>query len=379
MKKGWKRPLVAGVLTASMLAALPVISMADNIDLDKSCSMTIAAIGASAEEDVKADLEGANVVLDVYKVASATAVEGYDTYAYSMEAAYSSFADRVADTSSMTNDDWRSLANDVATTTLTSGQTFAKAADGVAAGTQIPDLGAGLYLVIARSADLEDYVDTVIDEEGNETLVTLAQSDKWVYTYAPELISLPTKVDEEGNRSTDIAGDWIYDVTDAAMKPERTERYGTLEITKTLSRKEASSDVTFVFSITAVDKKGNTVYDDVAGITFDGTGTKTVTISDKIPAGATVTVTEVYSGASYTLTSVGSSDPAAQILDAGAIVTIPSGDSSVSVTFSNDYDGKLVPGSGIVNKLGYREDANGNPYLDILDNTSDNTTDANAN
>ena len=344
MKKGLKKPLIACSVAAALIAATTISSLADSIDLNRNCSMTISA--AAANSEYAEDLEAANVVLDVYKVASAVAVEGVDTYAYQVEGAYEKYAQTLEDTTDITNDEWKQLANDIAKDTLMGGSTIAKTVEGAAAGTQIGELKAGLYLVVARSEGLDNYVTTVEDEEGNESVVTLAQSKAYEYTYLPELVSLPTKEpDEDGERRTDTPGDWIYDLTGAYMKPEREDLYGNLIIEKTLDEWESSSPVTFVFKITAA-KRGETVYSDVAGITFSGPGTQSITIEEKIPAGSEVTVEEIYSGASYTAVS-----GALQ-----SVVILPISDEDVaSVSFENTYDGGLVPGSGIINTFDYVE------------------------
>ena len=67
---------------------------------------------------------------------------------------------------------------------------------------------------------------------------------------------------------------------------------------------------------------------------------------EHIPAGMDVTVTEVYSGGSYqpegetSVTVKIQSDKAVQAGTAGALVK-----------FVNTYDGKLIPGTGVLNQF----------------------------
>ena len=91
------------------------------------------------------------------------------------------------------------------------------------------------------------------------------------------------------------------------------------------------------------DKDGNVVYSNVASTTFDGAGTKEAVL-DKIPAGAELTITEVYSGASYKLTS--------DETQTGTVVA----DETIEADFSNTYNNELKPGYGVTNHFEYSED-----------------------
>ena len=62
---------------------------------------------------------------------------------------------------------------------------------------------------------------------------------------------------------------------------------------------------------------------------------------EDLPAGTVVTVKEVYAGGSYSNTS-GETQEAVIVAEG---VT----DNPVSVSFTNTYNGKLIPGTGIVN------------------------------
>ncbi len=121
--------------------------------------------------------------------------------------------------------------------------------------------------------------------------------------------------------------------------------YGDLEITKIVERfDETGGPATFVFNVTAV-LDGKTVFEDVVALTFTEAGTRTAKIVGRIPAGATVTVTEIYSGAGYVVTS--------QKSVTGTI----SPTEPVKATFVNRYDDELVHGSGILNE--FTSDGNG--------------------
>lgn len=176
-------------------------------------------------------------------------------------------------------------------------------------GNKIGGLSTGLYLVVAHQVE----------------------SDQYIYSFTPYLVSLP------GNNYGQVGAndDWIYDV-EVSLKPSRENRFGDLEIKKTLKTFNATlGGATCVFRIEA--EKDGIVYSDVKSIVFDAAGTESITIAQKIPAGAVVTVTEVYSGSSYEITS----DPEkAQTIIADQIV---------SVDFTNDYDERLNGGTSVVN------------------------------
>ena len=138
-------------------------------------------------------------------------------------------------------------------------------------------------------------------------------------------------------------------VTDDASKNvlEITNKYeanlGDLEITKNVPEfNAASGKQTFVFSITA-ELDGETVYDGIESIDFENAGEKTVKLAEKIPVGAKVTVTEVYSGAAYELTVKGSQT--AEIL--------PPDEGTASVSFENRPSGEITEGYGVLNEYDY--------------------------
>jgi hypothetical protein len=337
MKKKWKRPLMAMILTAGLVMVLPFSGMtAKAVDLTQDCSLTVDPGGDSQE--VTDDLAEAEVVIDLYKVADAVPDEVYDTYSYNAVSIYTSLSEGLSDLSSMSNEEWHQLALDAANLTLNSGQTIAKAVEGASVNEKISGLQSGLYLLIARGNGIEDYITTVEDEDGEESLVTIAHSKEYVYSFSPELISIPSKeADEKGTISTANPGEWQYDLN-IKLKPEQSVRFGNLSITKTLQSYEGSEPATFVFSIEAV-LDGETVYSNVAALNFTSAGQQEVLIEDQIPVGAEVTVTEVYSGSRYTVTS-----------ETQQTVTIGTPDEgTASVAFTNTYSGANKGGHGIIN------------------------------
>ena len=83
----------------------------------------------------------------------------------------------------------------------------------------------------------------------------------------------------------------------------REPRFGQLRIVKGIDAYLDEWDASFVFEVKAVRGEGEdaeTVYSNVVSLDFSGGDLEKSVTLDRIPAGSTVTVTEVYSGASYT-------------------------------------------------------------------------------
>lgn len=294
-------------------------------------SLTVNAVSPDAEENLRKDIESADVVLDIYLVAAAEADDSFDAYHYIMQEAYGA----LSVPENVTNDDWRTLAQQAAKIAL-DGETpliSALPAQETAA------LDAGLYLVIARGETVTDYVTYLPAEaEGAEPeIATVAQSDDYVYTYAPQLVTLPGKeAADDGSVGTAADyGEWLSDVT-VTLKPDRSVRYGALIIEKTVSGFGGESAV-FLFQIEGVREDGAS-FSDVVAIHYPDEVSKTV---ERIPTGMTVTVTEVYTGAAYTLTSEN---------DQTAVI---SAEDIASVAFENTYNSSGNSGSAVVNHFEY--------------------------
>ncbi len=136
----------------------------------------------------------------------------------------------------------------------------------LAGGCLMNELALGLYLV-----EIQDF------NAGDD-----------MYSFVSYLIAVP---------GYDANGGYIYDV-EAGLKPMKSDRTGSLVIRKILPECRVEyAGSTFVFEIAAV-KNGKTVYNDVQSIVFTEHGIKELRI-DGIPAGSTVTITEVYSGSCY--------------------------------------------------------------------------------
>lgn len=314
--------LLAVALTFPLLT-LPGAKAANAIDTDAECSIEFDISGNSSE------LLSASIPVKLYKVASVDESGNYtgigafskldlsSVSADNLDAAAATWAERAAEAKKLLKDD-----TEPTTTTLTQGR-------GTATG-----LDTGLYLVDTPKVITPNYT----------------------YTFTPYLVSLPTNNYYSGNGASD---DWIYDLTKehnsaVGLKPEQHVRYGNLVINKELVDHNATfgNNATFVFQIdiTTLDNKKETRIEE---LTFDAAGSHSVTI-EKIPAGSHVTVTEVYSGASYELASAKSQET--------DIIANPEKETEVEfkpaeVSFINKHDGRTNGGYGVKNN--FKLDENG--------------------
>lgn len=323
-------PLLAFALAAGMILAAPGLSGAARaVDLDTQCSLTISPGSLEFE-----DLAEANVVIDLYKVADAVPVSGYDTYTYKFLKGYEALEEGYEQKPD--NEGWRKMAQTAAKYALENDKPVS---EGKKADTPIENLQCGLYLLIARGDGLKEYTTSVTREDGTKDVATIANSKTHVYTFAPELISLPSKHTEDGNGNTTAGnGEWDYHM-EATLKPEQSPRFGSLEIVKNLETYNVNVPAVFVFSVEA-ELEGKNVYSDVVTITFTEAGQKKSLI-ERIPVGARVTVKEIYSGASYEVTSA---DERNVTIDATEVA---------SAEFTNDHTTTNHGGGGVNNHFTY--------------------------
>ena len=303
------------------LLTLPGARAANAIETNRKCSVAFNVSG----EDNELTADGTDIIVNLYKVADVDVSGNYtatkdftglnvsSVSADDKDAAASEWADRAKEAQKMLKES----VEPTATVTL-------------AAGTRsLADLATGLYLV-----DTPEVVTT-----------------NYTYTFTPYLVSLPTN-----NYYSNGNDDWIYDLTKeynsaVGLKPEEHARYGDLKINKTLAHHNATTGkkATFVFKIEITPLKGKTETR-IESLDFEAAGDSSVTIT-KIPAGATVTVKEEYSGASYKLTSANDQNATIVATDRGAKVD------PASVSFTNDIDDNMNGGYGVKNN--FKLDENG--------------------
>ncbi len=365
MKKRWIYLLTALTLAVGMCIAEPMAGIAAPLEADDegfvagSCSLTVYPEDPHKEgaDSFGEDLAGADVVVDLYQVARAVKTSGQDTYHYELTGEYASL--KLPDSpeeGAQPAASWEETAQQAAAIALDAASPCTPVSgSGESAGTKVGNLAPGLYLLVARGRNLTELADYKIEieqtdsltQEESKRIATIANSQQYTYAFLPQLVSLPTKeADANGVINTANPGDWIFEAS-VNLKPERLDRYGSLEIVKTLSEYETMGGVqesaTFVFEVTGM-LDDQVVYSNVESITFTAAGQERVVL-DRIPAMAQVTVREVYSGSSYQLTVPG--DRTATI----------AADDIVSVEFENEYDGRRTNGHGIKNQFVYDEEA----------------------
>lgn len=309
--------LLAVALTFPLLT-LPGAKAASAIDTDAECSIQFDIGGNSSE------LLSASIPVNLYKVASVDVSGNYtatgtfakldlsSVSADNLDTAAATWSERAAEAKKLLKDD----TEPTTTVTLTQGRSTATGLD------------TGLYLVDTPKVITTNYT----------------------YTFTPYLVSLPTNNYYSGNGASD---DWIYDLTKeynsvVGLKPEQHVRYGDLVINKELVDHNATfgDKATFVFQIdiATLDEKTETRIEE---LTFNAAGSDSVTI-EKIPAGSTVTVKEIYSGASYKLTS--QNNVTATIVANDEKEAGQAGETAV-VSFTNEHDGRTNGGYGVRNNF----------------------------
>lgn len=333
------RGFIAALL-ALVLFTVPVLyGHAANIDLDKDCTLTI-----KPASDIAEDISGAGVVVDLYYIASAKAVDGFDTYDLEAEADFASVD--IALSVDKTEADWVAAAQEAAAVALAEGSSIAPVVEGADLNTTITGLKAGLYLVVPHG-DLDPYVETIQNEDGSEVLVTIANSATNKYSFTPNLIALPTKEGEEGVINTADEGEWITD-GEVTLKAGFEKREGSVEIVKSFTTfaKKNDDPVTCVFYVKVYDENGEEQKDlaKTVSMVFE-TGEEQVELIEGIPVGYTVTVTEEYSGANYTLVSEN---------DQSVVIAA---DEVLQVEFENEFDDTWHGSGSITNTFTVDEDA----------------------
>lgn len=299
------------------------------VDVERTNTVTVNATGEEST-DFAEDLADAGLVVDIYQVGAVTAMEGYDSIEYNLIPPY----DGIELPETDDTDAWQELAQSAAQIALgDQGQPIRTAAP---VGESI-ELGAGLYLLLARGEDLTEKADYVVhtsDETSADKLATRAYTTLYDYSFAPVLLTLPTKAAVDGVYRTDTPGDWQYDGLTVNLKPERDLRVGSFRIVKTLLTYEGTEPVSFVFTW-AASLAGEVVQSGVESLVFTAPGERSVLV-ENIPVGAYVTVEEAYANG-YSQVSV------------SELPLTVSAEEIAAVTFVNDYDKVEVHGHSIVN------------------------------
>ena len=322
--------MILAMLLVLSAVVLPKVYAAYGVDVDAECSVEILTTGCGYKELNGSDpaVTAYPVTVDLYKVAdidvsgryeAVEAFQGLELSGLSMETS---------------TEEWIALA-------AAAQEAVEKAAAEAASGTE-----GALPVATAASGSTEDGGLVLTGLETGLYLVDAQQvlSDDYQYDFTPYLISLPNNYYYRTSDDT-----WVYDLTGdnaIGLKPAKSDRYGDLSVNKLLTAyNETVGGASFVFQIegtkTDIDTGDvKTVYSDVVAMSFEGAGTDRLVIAD-LPAGSVMKITEVYSGAGYTLVS-----------EAEEELTILA-EEEVAAEFINTWDGSLNGGTGLVNTFSY--------------------------
>lgn len=315
-------------LALAALLTLPCVNLmqtkaAGPVIQDQACELTVAVDttqtvwGTGVDAGLgAADFEGMTVPVNVYKVADVNVSAEFTSTAGFADLDFNVVMDK--ETNAAT---WEDLAKRAVEKL---GNVDSTATGNIVNGSPavISGLGVGMYLIVPQETFNSDY------------------TRKYVFT--PYLTALPSNDYTQTGTGSD---EWQYDRT-IYLKGEAQPQFGSLTINKTLQNyNETLGPTTSVFEIVGRDALGEIVYTNVASVTHNGAGTQSVTL-ENIPAGITVTVTEIYAGASYELVS---KNEQTAVIVSGEAVEL--GSSAASVAFENKYNGGNDSGYGLMNEF----------------------------
>lgn len=403
----------ASILTAPMPAT--------GVNLNPGANTVNINLVPKDKEGTKfeSDIVKANLVADLYLVAAAVKDENYDTYHYEFVgnapvviADANIFQDSLADDP---DPEKQNKQETMLRTFSPLAQAFAKSIftyEGIdaekfptktaaATGTtiKVEGLDPGLYMLVLHGSDLkqksenedECYVTTMKKAGGGQyneygstdadIVATRAYSDAYEFLFEPQMISLPTRVDDEGTQQYNTAyGTKWSNVLNIVAKPDWKPRNGELKITKTLNKyldeskaNDYSEPATFVFDVIGrktADENSEIIYRRQIAMSFKNQETQTEVLDD-IRIGTFIWVEEIYKGAHYG----GSSNTTFPIeIKAKSTTDTNEGDSVSAETvaeavFTNNDDETHRGGHGIENRFEFDKEtgtwqwkANGKTY-----------------
>ena len=210
MKKNWKIVTTLLLLFALVLGMGQGVALpAKAVSLGEPCYITV--VDDELDEAVKSTM-----VVDIYFIAGAVEVTGYDGYALDPLPQYAGI--------DLESGNGQSIAQALMQRVLENWEVPTEA--GLRLGTQSQELNPGLYLVLVRGEEATEPYDYVGQENGK--LFTCVHADTTVYRFSPILISLPTREQNEGN--TADPGPWKYAET-VSLKHESDATEGSKDVT----------------------------------------------------------------------------------------------------------------------------------------------------
>lgn len=301
---------ISGLTLPGAHAANAVDTGRTDCSIEFNLSKNVYGSGENATDF--AELSGLPILVKLYKVATITETGAYNAVTGFEELNLDSISN---ETSAADWEEKAVKAKEVIEKNTTSPTATAVLNGGTG---KAEGLATGMYLIVPQEV----------------------KSPYFTYNFKENLISLPNNYYYSNGND-----EWIYNLTGdyaVGLKPAREERKGDLKIIKTLTSYNATSGgATFVFNV-KVKRLDGTETNNVYKIAFSGAGEDSLLIKD-LPAGADVTVTEVYSGANYTLKSENN--------QTAKIIASEEEGNPVSVSFTNAHNGGQNGGSGVVNRF----------------------------
>lgn len=370
MRKRMKK-VSALILAASLLCSafvLPEVYAAVGVKTDEKCSLQVncnvqmqidkETAAATPYDPVYDEVKEKELIVNIYKVADILVTGKYEPLntLNGLDGLKSVNSESKAK-------DWQDLAVAAKTAVTEAGIQPTETGKTTSGSIVFNDLPTGMYLIDAQQLLTAEYR----------------------YEFTPYLISLPNNYFYSSGNDA-----WDYDLIDndtsdegvegttnhaVGLKPQQFDRYGYLVIEKNLSNFNAVNEedvdnpaAVFVFEVVAKKDK-DVVFNDVVAIDFTNAGNDTVKVGP-IKAGAEVTVTEVYQGASYEQVKV--EPETSQIIVANAywddcdtykdaklksLETLPVNDIAVTAQnktfvkfiFTNQHNDVPNSGTGVVN------------------------------
>ena len=309
-----KSKILAFIVLSALVLSLFYSSLmmkAKAVDLNSDISLTVDVWDGFAEVDKT------KVIVDLYKIAQADPVDGYDTYELTLVGAYTGLNLNQVNAAGST--DWKKIQSDAANIALKKGELQKPMFSGPLGKqilTQKGEVGGpGLYLVVAHGEG--EYIE--YPETADGEITTLVDGTKQKFHFEPQLIAIPNrlnKADPPVSNTANVDTPWQYDVS-VVLKGTPEQELGNLRIVKTLSAPDGVQirPCTVTFLVTGVyrgevayekdgiiytdkDPADKYIYQKVHSINFNGNTSGYVEIKG-LPCDTDVTISEIYAGAGY--------------------------------------------------------------------------------
>lgn len=297
------------------VVVLPNVEAALPVDVNKNCSLEISISSHSYAEDLSKN----NVKVDLYRVASVSQSGNYTGLDVFKNIDWST----VKYDATQSAKTWKQRANEASKVVKDASPAYSTTLKGGNA--KVTGIQTGLYLIVVNDMNSEYYS----------------------YKFTPYLVSLPNNYYYSTGNDT-----WYYDLTGSrsvGIKADRELRDSAIEITKNLVSQNTTltSNATFVYQvdIQTIEGKQETRF---ITLNFDEAKEKSIKVTD-IPAGSTVKVTEVYTGAGYEI--VGDSS-----VELGPLQAIEDHQDLARASFENKASNEIHGGYGIVNNYKYSKE-----------------------